>query len=254
MDDYDGNGLPDIFVTNFSHDSNTLYRNLGANTFVDVSFVAGLDQSSIPYLGWGTFFFDFDNDGDLDLFVANGHVYPQVDTWPSGSTYAQSKQLYENVGGKLLEVTAQAGVGLLKRDKSRGAAYLDYDNDGRLDIVVNNLGGQPTLLHNELTNENHYLLLHLKTRGRDAIGTRVALRVGERWQYREVRAGSSYLSQSDVRLHFGLGTASDIDELKINWSSSRTTVLRSVPVDQILTVEEDTNEKERSSPLPTPGR
>lgn len=238
VDDYDGNGFPDIFITTFSHDSYTLFANIGKNVFEDVTFQAGLGQATIPYLGWGTFFFDFDNDADLDLFAANGHVYPQVNSWSSNTTYKQKKQLFENVGRRFREATADAGEALLRPNSGRGAAFLDYDNDGRLDIVVNNLDGLPNLLHNERANDNHYLLLRLITANRDAIGAQVTVRTGDRRQYRELRAGSSYLSQDDPRIHVGLGTAPTVDELIIRWPSGKSTVLRSVEANRILTLKE----------------
>lgn len=236
--DYDGDGLPDIFITHFSHDSNTLYHNLGNNTFDDVTSETGLGEPSIPYLGWGTFFFDFDNDGLPDILVANGHVYPQVDTWESGTSYLERRQLFRNIGGKFREVTAQAGEALIEKQSSRGAAFLDFDNDGRLDIVINNLDGQPTLLHNELNNGNHYLTLRLISGRRDAVGARVLLRASNQTQGAEVQAGSSYLSQNDPRLHFGLGAATTVQELRVRWPDGKERIIRDVSADQILTLRE----------------
>lgn len=239
--DYDGDGLMDFYVTNFSDDTNTLYHNDGGGNFTDLTFQSGLGEPTLPYLGWGTAFFDFDNDGDLDLFAANGHVYPEVDKHDFGMSYKQRNLLFEHDGrGKFTEIGLQSGPGLAVVKCSRGAAFGDIDNDGDIDIVINNMDDTPTLLRNDGGNRSHWLgfkLVGTKSHRR-AINARVRLRVGERWQTGEVFSGCSYLSQNDFRLHFGLGQAVKVDEIEIRWPSGARTRLQDVKADQVLTVKE----------------
>ena len=220
--DYENNGHFAIFVTNFSHDYNTLYRNNGDGTFSDVSYPTGLGESSLPYVGWGTGFVDFDHDGLLDIFIANGHVDPEVDRLQSGTKYLQRKQLYQNLGdGNFREVTEEIGGGLLLEKSSRGAAFGDFDNDGDIDVLVINMNDRPTLLRNDGGNRRPWITLTLAgTRSnRDAIGARVTAKVGDRTQTAEVRSGGSYLSHNDMRIHFGLGDAPKVDRLEVRWPS-----------------------------------
>jgi hypothetical protein len=220
--DYNNDGHFDIFVTNFSDDYNTLYRSNGDGTYSDVSYPTGLGESSLPYVGWGTGFVDFDNDGLLDIFVANGHVDPEVDRLDSGTKYLQRKQLYWNLGnGNFREITEEIGGGLLIEKSSRGAAFGDFDNDGDIDVLVINLNDRPTLLRNEGGNRNRWIALTLvgTKSNRDAIGARVIAKVGNLTQTAEVRSGGSYLSHNDMRIHFGLGDASRVDRLEVRWPS-----------------------------------
>jgi hypothetical protein len=239
--DYNNDGYFDIFVTNFSHDSNTLYQNNGNGIFSDVTFAAGLGEPSLPYLGWGTGFVDFDNDGLLDIFVANGHVSPQIDQSTLGSKYLERKQLYRNLGnGRFREVTEEIGGSLLVEKSSRGTAFGDYDNDGDLDILVINLDDRPTLLRNEGNNGNHWLTLKLvgTKSNRDAIGARVTVTAGNRVQIAEVRSGGSYLSHNDSRVHFGLGEATRVKRLEVRWPSGGVETWEDLQGDQVLVLRE----------------
>ena len=239
--DYNNDGHLDIFVTNFSHDSNTLYRNNADETFSVVTFPAGLGESSLPYLAWGTGLVDLDNDGLLDIFIANGHIYPEIDQSALGSTFLEPNQLYQNQGnGRFQEVTEQMGKSLLARKSSRGAAFGDYDNDGDLDIVVINLDERPTLFRNEGGNRNHWLTLRLvgTKSNRDAIGARIAVEVGDRRQFAEVRSGGSYLSHNDSRVHFGLGQQTQVRRLEVRWPSGLVETFENLQGDQFFQVTE----------------
>jgi hypothetical protein len=237
--DYDGDGDLDLFVTNFSHDNNTLYQNDGRGFFSDVSFATSLGRESIPYLGWGTGFFDYDNDGDEDLFVANGHVYPAVDQHDLGTRYAQRNQLFENDGrGDFAEVGKELGPGMQVEKSSRGAAFGDLDNDGDLDAVVVNIDDEPTLLRNDGGNARHWLMVRLVGRGGNtqAIGARVRVEAAGRQQLREVRAGTGYISQDDTRLHFGLGEATTAERLVVRWPDGEEESFAAVAGDRLLTI------------------
>jgi len=217
--DYNGDGRFDIIVTTFSHDTNTLYRNDG-DRFEVVTFAAGLGESTLPQLGWGTAFQDFDGDGWQDLFFANGHVYPQMDGRGLGTAYRQTNQVFRNRGdGTFEDVSSVAGPGMAVEESSRGAAFGDLDDDGDPDVFVTNLDAPPTLLRNERRNGARWLGLRIRGRGLnpDAIGARAWVETDGRRQVREVRAGSSYLSTSDPRLLFGLGTAARVERVEVRW-------------------------------------
>jgi hypothetical protein len=218
--DYDGDGRLDVFVTNFSHDYNTLYQNSGDGFFSDVSYKAGVAPPSLPFLGWGAGFADFDNDGLLDIFVANGHVYPQIDQFGVGTKYLQRKQLFKNLGtGRFGDVSDEVGGGLLIEKSSRGVAFGDIDNDGDIDVLVINMNDRPTLLRNETTSSNNWIALKLvgKSGNRDAIGARVSLEQEGPVQMSEIRSGGSYLSHNDMRVHFGLGRRTTVPPVKVRW-------------------------------------
>ncbi|HUK32350.1 MAG TPA: CRTAC1 family protein, partial [Vicinamibacterales bacterium] len=219
--DYNGDGLLDLVVTNFSHDYNTLYENHAGGFFTDVSYRTGIAAGSGPYMGWGVGFVDVDNDGLLDLFIANGHVYPQVDEHGIGTKYAQRKQLFKNVDGhRFRNVTDEVGEGLLLERSSRGAAFGDYDNDGRVDVIVINMNDVPTLLHNESAG-GHWATFRLvgTKSNRDGVGAKVVVTANGRRQLVEVRSGGSYASHNDLRAHVGLGAATRIDRVEIRWPS-----------------------------------
>ena len=235
LGDYDHDGLLDLFITNFDDEYNILYHNAGRGSFVDVSYEAGVATISLPYVGWGTKFFDYDNDGWLDLFVANGHAYPQRDH------YRQRKLLHRNNhDGTFSEVAAQLGSALMEDRASRGAAFGDIDNDGDVDIVVNDLDGLPQLLRNDGGNKNNWILLNLiGTKGnRDGIGAKVKVVSGDLVQVDEVRSGGSYISQNDLRLHFGLEKRTAVDQIQVRWPSGAVDTLTNVPVNKIVTIKE----------------
>jgi hypothetical protein len=239
--DYDHSGRQSLYVTNFAEEYDAFYRNEGGH-FADVSFRTRTAPSSLPYVKWGTSFFDYDNDGLLDLIVVNGHVYPQVDQVPMGASagYRQRKLLYHNRGkGEFEEVAARFGAVMTEPRVGRGLAVGDLDDDGRLDVVVNNLDGPAEVLHNEMAGAGHWLMLKLVGRGANtgAIGAVARVKAGSLVQSRFVRSGSSYLSQEDKRLHFGLGASERVDLVEVTWPDGSRTELRDVKADQLVTVE-----------------
>ncbi len=238
--DYDGDGWLDIVVTNFSHDLNTLYRSVSGKFFVDDSMIAGMNATNME-LGWGTGFYDFDLDSDLDLFFANGHVYPQVDQYDIGTRYRQKNQLFLNVGrGRMRDATALAGPGFAVERSFRGAAFADYDDDGDVDVLVTALDEPALLLRNEGPVAGHHLRLRLVGRrsNRDGVGARVTVVAGGRRQVRQRQGGGSYLSASDPRLHFGLGSATRAESIEVRWPSGARDVLTNVPADRLIVIEE----------------
>ena len=240
--DYNRDGKVDLYTTSFSDDYNSLYRNDGGGSFSEVTYQAGLSTPTIPFLGWGTGFLDFDNDGLPDLFVANGHVYPGVDQQDWGTTFAQRPQLFRNLdGAKFEEVAPATGSGLADVIVGRGAAFGDLFNDGHMDVVINNLDSPPTLLRNVVNNGNHWIGLKLigGPKGpRDAIGAKVFVTTGAIRQRVDVFSGGSYGSSSDQRPHFGLGTATKIDKLEIIWPNGEKQEVPPPAVDQIVTVKQ----------------
>ncbi len=239
--DYDNDGYFDIFVTNFEGEYNTLYKNQGGGFFLDVSFISRIAERGIPEVGWGAGFFDFDNDGDQDLFAANGHTYPQADLPHTNSSYAEPNFLYQNLGnGTFAEVSARAGPGFALAEVSRGASLADYDRDGDIDLFVLNLNSTPNLLRNDGGNEGNFLqIATVGTRSnRDGIGTRIEISAAGKRQTAEVRSGTGYLSHSALKVHFGLGTAVVIDSVVLHWPSGTVQTLREVAANQVLTVRE----------------
>jgi len=239
--DYDNDQYQDILVTNFWEQTNTLYHNDAGTFFSDLSFDAGIGEQSFKFLAWGTEFFDYDNDGDKDLFIANGHLFPQLDRANLGVSYAQTNQLFENLGdGTFDEVSEVSGEGLRVKKVSRGASFGDYDDDGDIDILVLNLNDLPTLLRNEGGNKNNWLMV--KTVGvksnRDGIGARVEVRAGDLQQTGEVRSGSSYLCHNDLRVHFGLGQRATVDLLEISWPSGLVERFENISSNQVVVVRE----------------
>lgn len=242
--DYDGDGRLDLFLTNFSQDYNTLYRNHGPGLFSDASYPAGIAQSSMRYLGWGAAFADFDHDGRVDLFVANGHVYDDVDAFEIGSTYLQPDQFLRNLGdGKFRDATAEVGLAEAPPRSGRGAAFGDLEGDGDLDAVIVNMNAPPTVLRNELRGsekERHWIRLASRSQGpnRQAIGARVILVSSRGRQTQEIRSGGSYLSQSALEAHFGLGSASVANRLEVAWPSGARTVYERLPANHVIVLAE----------------
>ncbi|MPY90174.1 MAG: CRTAC1 family protein [Luteitalea sp.] len=238
--DYDRNGLLDLFVSNFSEEYNVLYQHDRPFTYIDASYSSRAAESSFPLVGWGTEFFDYDNDGWLDLLVVNGHVYPQMDSARVGSSYRQRKLMYRNNrNGTFTEIAADLGRALLEKRVSRGAAFGDLDNDGDIDIGINDLDGPPMILRNDGGNRKNWIRIRLESSGRNrfALGARVKVVAGELVQKAEVRSGSSYLSQNDLRLHFGLGNRKDVDLIEVVWpAGGSVTRLENVDANQELEI------------------
>ena len=240
--DYNRDGKVDLYVTVFSDDYNTLYRNDGNDSFSEVTFQAELGSPTIPFLGWGTGFIDFDNDGLLDIFVANGHVYPWVDKRDWGTTWAQRPLLFRNLdGSKFQEVSPSTGSGLADVLPARGAAFGDLFNDGHIDVVLNNVDSTPALLRNVTKNNNHWVTLKLvggPKSPRDAIGAKVFLTANGIRQRGDIISGASYGSSSDQRAHFGLGSSDKIDKVEVHWPSGKKEELAVPKVDRIFTIVE----------------
>ncbi len=244
--DYMNNGLLDIFNTTFSDDYKPLYRNDGNANFTDISYQMGLGESTIPFLGWGDAFFDYDNDGWKDLIAVNGHVYPQVDRMPWGTSWAQRPLLFHNIQGKKFEMVPPVeGTGLADVIRGRGMAVGDLFNDGKLDVVINVLDDHPVLLRNVSPDKHHWIELKL-TGGprspRDAVGSTVYLTAGGKKQRGDVISGASYASTHDPRLHFGLGDATTIDSVEVHWPSGSVEKFTIDKPDQIVPLTEGKGE------------
>jgi enediyne biosynthesis protein E4 len=249
--DYNGDGKLDIFKTNFSDDTATLYRNNGNGTFDDVTYPAGLGLNT-KYLGWGAMFFDFDNDSWPDLLLVNGHVYPEVDSQHLGSSFQEPRILYHNnANGTFTDISAVSGPGITTPSSSRGLAIGDFWNDGRQSAVISNMNAAPSLLANDVRNSNHWIAFRLIGSSyaaasqeyrstRDAIGARITMKAGARLFVDEVRSGSSYDSNNDMRVHFGLGSATKLDSVEVRWLSGLSEKFDNLAVDKIQTLKEGT--------------
>ena len=239
--DYNADSWLDIFVTNLSYETNALYRNNGDGTFTDVIYEAHLGKESFLFVGFGTGFFDADNDGWQDIFIVNGHILDNIEDTHDVLTYRQPDQLFRNKGdGTFQEVSESAGAYFQRATVSRGALFGDYDNDGDVDTLVTQSNGPATLLQNETNTQGNWV--SIKTVGmisnRDGIGTRITLTAGEHTQIQEVNPGASYLSSHDPRCHFGLGTNTAIDRLEVRWQSGVVQVFENLPTNQVHTVSE----------------
>ncbi|MGD0790257.1 MAG: CRTAC1 family protein [Terriglobales bacterium] len=237
--DYDGDGWLDIVKTSFSDDTATLYRNNRDGTFSDVTAAAGLGKNS-QFLGWGTLFLDIDNDGWPDIFMANGHVYPELDSKGLNNTFRERKILYWNErNGRFRDISLDSGTGITTPFNSHGVAAADFDNDGAVEILVNNSHDRPSLLKN-LGEHGNWILLKLEgtKSNRDAIGARVTVGVGDHQQTQEIRSGGGYISQSDFRLHFGLGKATKADAVEIRWPSGLVQRFENVTGNQVVKIRE----------------
>ena len=238
--DVDGDGKPELFVTNFSNELNTLYANRGDGTFEDVSLKAGLG-SGYSTLGFGTKLYDIDNDGDLDIHITNGHVADNVKLYQPGLAYEQKDLLYENDGaGHFSDVSSSAGPALQARRVGRGLAVADFNNDGRLDVAISSVGRRAVLLENTAATRGNWLLIRARGTASNSfgLGTVVRVRAGGRTQVREINNVASYLSSNDIRLHVGLGGATRADEIEVLWPSGRGQTLKDVAANQVLTVTE----------------
>jgi hypothetical protein len=238
--DYDGDGRLDIFRTNFSDERESLYRNTGDGQFDDVTIAAGLGRNT-RYVGWGCAFFDFDNDGWKDLLLVNGHVFPEIDRQNTDIHYRDRAILYHNTGkGTFEDISANSGEAITLRHSARGLAVGDVDNDGTLEVLVNNQNEPPSLWKQVNRAPGHWLLIQLvgSRSNRSAIGARVVVTAAGRAQTDELRSGGSYLSQNDLRLHFGLGNATRADSIAVRWPSGARTVIKDVVADRVVTIRE----------------
>jgi hypothetical protein len=241
MGDINGDGLLDIFVTNLDGQTHSLYKNIGRGLFTDATFAAGIGEATLPYAGWGAAFFDYDNDGDLDLTVANGDVIDNVKLVRENGSYEQLNLLLRNDGsGGFASVGPSSGTGFALKKASRALAVGDLDNDGDLDIVVANVGATADVLQNDGGNRSNSILVRTvgSRSNRDGIGARLKLSVGGKILVREVKAGSSYLAQNDLRVHFGLGKARKADRMEIRWPGGPVEVIENIEANRILTVRE----------------
>ena len=235
--DYDADGLIDLFVTTFANDNYILFHNDGGGFFTDVSYPAGVGEATVPFLGWATFFFDYNNDGRLDLFCANGHVYPEVDGVLK-ETYRQPLQLFRNAGqGKFTDVSREAGLLSLAPQSARGGSFADFDNDGDLDIIVSLMDAPPLLLENTGGNRANWLRVVLSgvRSNRMGVGARVKVTAGGAVQHAAMRAGESYLSSNDPRLHFGLGAADEAD-VEVRWPGGGLDRIEGVKANRQITI------------------
>jgi hypothetical protein len=237
--DIDGDGYPELFVTNFSEELNTLYGNHGDGSFEDVTQKLGLSSGYLP-LGFGTKMYDVDNDGDLDLHVTNGHVADNVKLYQPNLSYEQKDLLYENVGGRFKDISAESGPALQALRVGRGLAVADYDNDGYLDVAILSLGRRAVLLRNEAARKGNWIQIRAQGTASNSpgLGATVRATVNGRTIVREINNAASYLSSSDTRLHIGLGAAASIPRLEIFWPSGRKQVLTDVAANQVLAVKE----------------
>jgi hypothetical protein len=238
--DYDGDGYLDLFLPHFSEDTPILYHNTKGEFFDDLTYAAGLAVNT-QYVCWGVGFTDLDNDGWLDIFHVNGTVYPEVEKVYPDYKFKQPRVIYRNLGnGSFEEVSDLCGTAVLEPHSSRGCAFGDFNNDGNIDVLVWNMSEPPSLLKNENRSGNHWL--NVKAVGtksnRSGIGTRISVAAGRRLQIREVLSGSSYISQSDLRQHFGLGQARKVDEIEVRWPSGQVDKVTGVDADQFVKVVE----------------
>jgi enediyne biosynthesis protein E4 len=238
--DYDGDGHLDLIVTNLDFETHSLYRSLGGGLFAHATSESGIGPATLPFVGFGAAFVDVDNDARLDVVIANGHVMENAPQMRSGAVYAQRKLLFHNSGGRrFVEIGRTAGPGFALEKVGRGLAAGDVDNDGDLDLLVTNNGQSADLLRNDGDRGNSLLVRAIgRQTNRDAIGARVRVVAGGKVQIRDVRAGSSYLSQSDLRQHFGLGGATSADRIEVVWPTGKVDIATAVAANQIVTVQE----------------
>ena len=252
--DYRNNGLLDIYNTVFSDDYNTLYRNDGDGNFTEISYQANIALVTIPFLGWGTGFLDYDNDGWKDLFVVNGHVYPAVDKTDWGTTFAQRCLLFHNLEGKRWEVVPPVkNTGMAALLTGRGAAFGDLFNDGKMDVVINQLDRVPALMRDVDPNKNHWVgfkLIGGAKSPRDAVGAAVFLKANGVRQRGDVLSGGSFASSNDQRVHFGIGPATKVESVEVHWPSGSTEPFTIPTIDRFYTIEEGKGVSDYPPPLP----
>jgi len=245
LGDYDNDGRLDLYISDFQKSSDHIWHNDGKGSFEEVSDQVGITVPTYNVLSFGGGFFDYDNDGWLDLFIANGHVYPEVEQSAQKAAYKQINSLFHNDGkGKFVEVTKSSGDGFQTPYVGRGAAFADFDNDGNVDVVVANNGDPPLLLHNGGGTGNHFVNFKLvgTKSNRDAMGARIRIHVGTLSQMREIYGGGSYLSQSDLRANFGLGSATRIETVEVSWPSGQKQMFKDVAADKFYLIEEGKSE------------
>ena len=245
LGDYDNDGWLDLYISDFQGSSDHIWKNDGQGLFDEVSDRVGITMPTKTVLSFGGGFFDYDNDGWLDLFIANGHVYPEIEQIFPETHYKQINSLFHNNGrGKFVDATKTSGDGFATPHVGRGVAFADFDNDGFVDVVVANNNDPPLLLHNSGGNGNHFVSFKLigTKSNRDALGARLKLSAGGMTQIREIEGGGSYMSQSDLRAHFGLGSTTKIDKLEISWPSGTKQTFADFPADQFYKIEEGKNE------------
>jgi hypothetical protein len=238
--DYDGDGQLDVVITNLDFEMHSVYRGLDRGLFDDETTGSGVGFPTLPFVGFGVSFLDYDNDGRLDIAIATGHILDNAPKFRPGSTYAQRHLLFHNTTRRFVETGKTAGPGFNTLKVSRGLATADFDNDGDVDLLVTTNGQDAELLRNDGGNRAHALLVDVRSvpPNTRAIGARIRVTAGGQTQMRDVRAGSSYLSQNDLRAHFGLGAATSIERLEVRWPSGRTETIPGVAADQIVVVQE----------------
>jgi hypothetical protein len=239
--DYNGDGRLDLVVTNHEFETTSLFRNDGGGVFTDATLESGVSAPTLPFVGFGVGFFDFDNDADMDLSIVNGHVIDNTAMFRAGSTHAQRKLLFQNTNGRrFAEVGRTSGPGFSRDAVGRTLIGGDIDNDGDVDLVITNNGAAPDVLRNSGGNARNSILIRVVgvASNRDGLGARVTVTAGGRTQMREVKSGTSYLGQNDLRVHVGLGDATRLDRIEVRWPAGKTETIRDVPANQIITITE----------------
>jgi enediyne biosynthesis protein E4 len=239
--DYNGDGRLDLVVTNHEFETTSLFRNDGGGTFADTTIDGGISSPTLPFVGFGVAFFDADNDADMDLSIVNGHVIDNTATFRAGSTHAQRKLLFQNTNGRRFnEISRQSGAGFTRDDVGRTLLTGDIDNDGDIDLVITNNGGAPEVLRNTGGNARNAIAIRVagSSGNRDGLGARVTVVAGGRSQVREVKSGSSYLGQNDLRVHVGLGELTRVERIDVRWLGGRMETVRDVAANQIITITE----------------